>query len=436
MPEILFVDDEPAILKSLKRIFRNFEDWTYHFASSPKEAIEMLAKHNITVLVSDHKMPQMEGAEFLAHVKEKRPDTVRMMLTGQANLEAVQHAVNSGEIFRFILKPWDDTELKQAVKNAVEYHRVTVENRRLNKLTQTHNEELIELNKGLEEKVQLRTHQLSDALHTALALNGKLEETLFFSTRALASMIQMARPEVGTHSRRVAEHARAVGSQLGMSQKELNDLEIAALLHDNGKLAHPPFLVEKSVKDYTAEEREIYEIHPITGAQNLQTITGFEHICTFIRTHHERYNGRGFPNRVRRDSIPKEAYIIGIIDLYDHLINLPNPNREFVFQHAFQRLADSADEEFPGKLVQIVLDYAESLNAKQEAEEYMQVGLIDIAPNMRLAKDIYGMSGTLLLAGGSSLTAQNIRLIRSIAKVDPIAGKIYVSRKTKLASEH
>jgi len=229
MADILFVDDEQPILRALKRVFRHYEDWTYHFANSPMEALEVLAQNNITVLVSDHKMPQMEGAEFLSRVKEKRPNTVRIMLTGQANLEAVQQAVNSGEIFRFILKPWNDDELRLAVKRAVEYYNVTTENKRLTELTKKQNEELKELNKNLEGKVKLRTQQVSDALYTAQALNKKLQESLLTSTKALANMIQMARPEVGSHSRRVAKHARELGDALGLKDNELDQLEIAAL---------------------------------------------------------------------------------------------------------------------------------------------------------------------------------------------------------------
>jgi adenylate cyclase len=272
MADILFVDDEQAILSSLQRAFRGFEGYTYHFAASPKEALQIIAEHSITVLVSDHKMPQMVGSEFLARVKEKRPDTIRMLLTGQADLEAVEHAVNSGEIYRFFLKPWKDEELRQAVKQAAEYHKLRLDNIQLLEQTQQQNEQLAALNGQLEDQVQTRTEQLADALYTARALNEQLIEGLYKSMMASSNMIKLARPELGSHSRRVADHCVAVAQILNMKGEDIKELEVAALLHDGGKLSLPTFLIEKHVSDYRREELDLYKLHPAIGTEHLKHV--------------------------------------------------------------------------------------------------------------------------------------------------------------------
>lgn len=434
MAEILFVDDEQPILRALKRTFRGFEGWTYHFADSPLEALKVLAEHNIAVIVSDHRMPQMDGAEFLSRVKQKRPSTVRIMLTGQANLDAVQHAVNSGEIYRFVLKPWDDDELKQLLRNAVEYHNFKVHTEKLADAAQCDNVELMTKAEELDLTVQKRTKQLSDALFTAKAANDRLQTTLHQSTRAMALLIQTARPDIGSHSKRVAEHALAIGATMDLDNQEIEALEIASLLHDNGKLGFPAFLIEKNKNDYSTQEIEIYRSHPVVGSQNLEQIPEYDNVCQIIRCHHERYNGKGFPIGLRSGDITLQAYIVGIADELDHLLTRPNLKADFVFQHAFQTIADGADDEFPGKLTQVVLDYMESNCRETDDENMMAIGLSDVATNMTLARDIYSMSGSLLLAAGSCLTPHNIKLIRSISKVDPVAGKIYVSRKPRLVT--
>ncbi|MFH1687060.1 MAG: HD domain-containing phosphohydrolase [bacterium] len=430
MVEILFVDDEPQVLSALRRVFRGIGDWEYHFANSPAEAIEILAKRNITVLVSDHKMPQMTGAEFLSRVKEKRPDTIRIMLTGQADLEAVQRAVNAGAIYRFILKPWDDENLRQVVTEAVALHETTSKDRCRNEQTSRQNDELVVVNRTLEERVALRTSQLTDALRTAQSLNATLRESLFNGAKALFSMVELSRPELGIHCRTVAEHAKQIAKSLGYNGEELPEIEIAALLHDCGKLGLPPFLLEKSVDDFSAEELNLYQMHPSVGADNLKAVSGYENVCEFILNHHEAYDGSGFPKRRRGSAVPEQAMIIGISDQYAHLINRPGYDSHFRFQYAFQRLADQSGKQYPSNVVQATLDYIETLSRDKTNEEAVRVGLSDLVPNAVLVSNIYSMSGALLLAHGATLTPQRIHRLRSIARVDPIAGEIYIQKRT------
>ncbi len=425
---VLFVDDESHILKALRRMFHGFESWQYFFANSPKEALEIIAKHDIAVLVSDHRMPQMTGAEFLARVKEKRPNMVRMMLTGQAGLEDVQEAVNAGEIFRFILKPWKDDELKLAVKSAVDFHIVRQENRRLTELTQKQNEELQDVNQQLEEKVARRTTQLTDALHTAQALNTKLTNSLRESGRVFFSFIELTRPTLGSHSRRVAEHVVGLGKKLGLTSSRLSELSIAALLHDIGKVGFPLFMLEKDPTDYGTEELEIYRQHARTGADTLAQLEQFDAICAFIRCHHEHCDGTGFPDGPRAKSVPQESYVIGIIDKYDHLINRVTGDKQFIYQHTYQTILGWSGSRYSENLVEKTLQYIEEINEKSIDENELRIGLSDLRPGMVLTRDTFSMSGLLLLATGSRLTVQAIERIRSIAKVDPIAGEIYVVR--------
>ncbi|MEW6489456.1 MAG: response regulator, partial [Thermodesulfobacteriota bacterium] len=120
---MLFVDDESNILHSLRRLFRH-EPLRVLQASSGEEALGLLRDHDVAVLVSDNRMPGMGGIELLARAGGASPDTVKILLTGYADLETALAAINRGEVFRFVTKPWEDGELKRAVAEAVERHRL------------------------------------------------------------------------------------------------------------------------------------------------------------------------------------------------------------------------------------------------------------------------------------------------------------------------
>jgi DNA-binding NtrC family response regulator len=127
---ILLVDDEPNVVASLKRALLD-EPYEIYSAGSGAEGLKLLEQRRIKVIISDEMMPGMTGAEFLSKVKERMPETLRIMLTGHASIEAAMAAVNSGEIYRFFAKPWDDTGLKLAIRSALEKYNLETENRRL-----------------------------------------------------------------------------------------------------------------------------------------------------------------------------------------------------------------------------------------------------------------------------------------------------------------
>ncbi|MBI5213264.1 MAG: response regulator [Nitrospirae bacterium] len=127
---ILIVDDEPNVIASLKRVFTD-EPYEIYSAAGALEGIEILKNNPVKVVVSDEKMPDITGSEFLAMVREQFPDVIRIMLTGHASIEAAMKAINKGEIYRFFTKPWDDMELKFAVRAAIDKYNIEEENRRL-----------------------------------------------------------------------------------------------------------------------------------------------------------------------------------------------------------------------------------------------------------------------------------------------------------------
>jgi response regulator RpfG family c-di-GMP phosphodiesterase len=173
---ILCLDDERNILQSLKRLLRK-EGYNLLLASSGEEAFELLEKNDVHLIISDQRMPQMSGTEFLAKVKEKYPDVLRVILTGYTDVDSITESINKGHIYKFFLKPWNDHNLKLEIRQALDQYDLIKANRHLDETVVRQNEELQEINEKLEDIVEERTREIAIKNH-ALELSHCILENL------------------------------------------------------------------------------------------------------------------------------------------------------------------------------------------------------------------------------------------------------------------
>ena len=156
---VLCVDDEENILHSLKRLLRR-EDYGLLTASSGKEGLRLLMENDVHLVISDQRMPEMTGTEFLAKVKERYPDVIRISLTGYTDVDSITDSINKGHIYKFLLKPWNDQSLKLEIKQALDQYDLIKANRDLHNKVVEQNEKLRRMNEDLERLVQKRTEEL------------------------------------------------------------------------------------------------------------------------------------------------------------------------------------------------------------------------------------------------------------------------------------
>ncbi|MBY0572504.1 MAG: response regulator, partial [Undibacterium sp.] len=213
MPTLLFVDDEPNILMALRRLFRA-KGYRILTAESGALGLEILSKEHVDLIVSDMRMPVMDGARFLEQVRQKWPHTIRLLLTGYSDIQSILDAINRGEIYRYITKPWDDNDIALVIQHALERQALEKEKNRLEQLSRAQNEQLKLLNASLEAKVAARTADLNKERESVLVANEKLKVNFITSIKVFSSLIEMRGGNLSGHSRRVADLARKLAIKL------------------------------------------------------------------------------------------------------------------------------------------------------------------------------------------------------------------------------
>lgn len=175
---VLCVDDEVNILQTLKRLLRK-ENYQLLTASSGKEGLEILANNDVHLVISDQRMPEMSGTEFLAEIKDRFPDVIRIILTGYTEVDAITESINRGHIYKFFLKPWNDDNLKLEIRKALDQYDLIKANEHLTRTIIRQNEILKEMNDELEGKVEKRTRELV-LRNQALELSQTILENIPF----------------------------------------------------------------------------------------------------------------------------------------------------------------------------------------------------------------------------------------------------------------
>jgi putative nucleotidyltransferase with HDIG domain len=304
---VLFIDDETNILKALQRLLRN-EACRVLTATRGSEALELLDREHPQVVVSDQRMPEISGVDLLQSVRQRHPDVIRILLTGYAEMNVAVEAINRGEIFRLVTKPWNDEELKATLRQAFDTHDLKSEIRRLNQVTREQNLKLQELNRDLEVTVQERTKQLFDK-------HQELRIAYIQTIKALAEAVDAKDPYTRGHSERVGVYASKIGRELGLPREHIERVYIAGLLHDLGKIGIRDHVIRKPDK-LTDEEYEEIKQHPVIGARILQQVEFLSDVVPCVRHHHEWFDGslRGYPERLAGDRIPLPSRIILVAD--------------------------------------------------------------------------------------------------------------------------
>ena len=336
---LLVVDDDQKVIDSLTRELRN-EDYHILGANSGEEGLDLVEKLEIGVVMSDQMMPGMDGTTFLGLLKQKDPDAVRILLTGHGSLETAMEAINNSQIYSYLTKPWSSDALKQTVTKAFEHYNLVIENKRLQKETKKQNHDLKRFNANLEGVVNKRTGQLVEAVREGIFM--------------LAMAAEAKDDDTGEHVHRIRELTLELCIGIGLSPKKSELISFFSMIHDIGKI-HIPDRILKKKSHLSTEEWIIMQTHPIAGDKILGNKPFYRTAREIARSHHERWDGIGYPDGLSGESIPFHARIVTIVDIFDALTHARHSKEGWPVKVALGEMENLSGKVFDPDILSVFL---------------------------------------------------------------------------------
>lgn len=328
---ILIVDDEENNLQLLKRTLRGKYD--IKTAHNGLEGLEMVKNDgdNIALIVSDQKMPVMEGTAFLKEVEKIHPEIIKILLTGHVDTEIIVSSINECNLFQYILKPFEIADLQITVDNGIEKYNLSMSKRLM----------------------------LKD-----------LSELFYKTLKSISCALDAKDAYTNGHSLRVTLYSLMLAKELNLDNRTMESIETAGLLHDIGKIGIPQSVLCKNGK-LTDEEFTIMKSHPEKGEKIIMNIEKLKIVSNWLKSHHERWDGRGYPQGLAGEDIPLSARIIAIADTYDAMTSTRPYRKALSHEIAIAEIQKCAGSQFDPKLAEKFISIQDEINnARQNVEEY------------------------------------------------------------------
>lgn len=312
---VLIVDDEKSIQSLLYSILSRL-GYECDCANDGNECIEMARNNIYDLILLDINMPRMNGLATIKKLNESSVDSSIVVLSASREIHDIKTVLKEGA-YDYLFKPFDIDEIENTIDRAIERSLLRRENR--------------SYQLQLEQKVVSQANELIEMY----------AETL----EGMVLALDMREQETGYHSYRVTEFALTLAREIGLTQDELSIIVKGALLHDIGKIGIPDSILLKADK-LSATEWEIMKKHPILGYNLLKNINFLEHSAKLVLTHHERYDGKGYPHNLKNEEIPIGSRIFSVVDALDAMTSTRSYNRAISFDRALDRIVAESGTQF------------------------------------------------------------------------------------------
>lgn len=406
---VLVVDDEPDVLEITSHFLRG-KGFAVTRAASGLEALRQAAEAAFEVVLLDISMPGMDGIATLKEFKARYSATEVIMITAHDEVETAITCMQEGA-YGYLVKPLDFNQLHLEVNRALEHRRMALA--------------LDDFHKNLELKVEERTAEVR-------RLHEKLKENFFTSIRVLMSLLEVYEPYMGSHLKRVGALAVEMGRALNLPEKDRADLEIAALLHDIGRVALPDEQADAGFNKLQEKHISYVKQHTIIAQHILSPSGELENVGKIIRSMHEHLDGSGFPDELRDDDIPQLSRILGVINAYDELVHRRRFTHEHINSHdegdafALRHLYSVAGRHFERRIIEALEKVVEEVRIRERNEVKLTVR--ELKAGMQLARDIYTHERLLLLGKGSKLTLPHIKRIEAFCLMKMVNNEFFTAR--------
>ncbi|MCG8669726.1 MAG: response regulator [Pseudomonadales bacterium] len=405
-PCVLFVDDEVGILNALKRQFRG-GDYNVLTASSGAAALKILENESVDLIVSDMRMPHMDGAEFLAKAKKLDPEVVRILLTGFSDLEATTRAINDGGIFGYLTKPWDNKQLVALINSGIA-HRTSLQQKNMAVTS------VIKEREALKDKIKHQQREMAMADQYVRDAYNSLQDGYKRIEEVLVNLLNLKHPKQREISEQVATVVQQIATQLCLNDREKQLLNSAAKLHSVGKISLADSLLNKPIVSYSKSEHDAYLAYPSLGACTLLSFPPYQEVSKIITLQKAYLDGSG--TAIDKDLSDLTIYsriLMVAIDYVDLRIGVFDSLRK-EHEEAIYTLESYAPR-YDERLIALLSTVTMGVN-EIEQEVDIQIPVQSLRRGMILNKNIYTPSGTLLLKKDTRLSVSVIDQLQRIQK--------------------
>jgi response regulator RpfG family c-di-GMP phosphodiesterase len=410
---ILCVDDEKNILSALRRLLRP-DGYDIQLANSGAEGLEILGKMQVDLVISDMRMPEMNGAEFLEKVYAQWPDTVRILLTGYSEISSTIDAINKGSIYKYISKPWEEHDLRQTIRNALDTKKLERERDALLLVTKKQNAELKTFNTNLEGLVKKRTSELEQAMGMLESAYDTLKDSYSNTVRIFSTLIEMREGILRSQSQDVAKDAHALAIELGMNADAAKSVSFAGMLREIGKIGFPDSMIKLPLDELDNTSAAEMKKFTVLGEGILTSVEPLRDASKIIRNFRERYDGKGFPDGLAGNNIPTGSRILAIVSDFYALQNGTLVNGKHTVIQARDFLVKHAGTRYDPNLVTLYVKHLGVITNDKPVNAERELSVKQLKQGMELTKDIVTKSGVLLLSRGYVLGEHMINQLISL----------------------
>ncbi|MDP9710523.1 UNVERIFIED_ORG: response regulator RpfG family c-di-GMP phosphodiesterase [Pseudomonas fluorescens] len=425
-PKVLLVDDEEPILNSLRRLLRG-QPYDVLLATSGAQALEILEQQPVNLVMSDARMPNMDGATLLALVHERYPATARIMLTGYADPSAIIKAINEGQIHRYISKPWNDEEMLLTLRQALEHQHLARERERLEKLTRVQNEQLKLLNSTLEKHVAARTAELQQTADMLDLAYEELKRSFLTGTEMFSLLANLRLPPAKQTNRQIIELVRGYCKMHRLDEAASRDVTMAAALYNIGKLSWTDSMMTTPSDLLHSTERDRYRAYPKQSESLLMTLDPMKDAARLILHHQEHWDGSGFPDRLKGEAIPLGSRLLKLAVDFVELQRGLILERQMNSDEALLYLRQYAGKLYDPELIEDFIKVCAMVSDITLADPDVKVmGTRELAAGMILARNLNADNGMLLLNAGKVLSAPLVEKLISFESMEGGKYKVFV----------
>ena len=407
-PKVLCVDDELSVLKSLKRVLGRV-GYSVDIESVPIDALNLVAENNYDIIISDMRMPNMDGAEFLAASKKFSPDSIRILLSGYSEHQTTVRAINNGKIFSYINKPWDNAKLKSVISEAIKHKSLIDKKREKAELLKSESAKLNKINKSLASQVRRKNNNLVE-VQSILELT-KSELALSYKTmiRVFSGMVNQKLGVPFEHLKKIVDYSSQLGNTVGLNSRYISEIENAANLYNLGCLVLPDRIIKRKYCNLSDADKVQFEQYPAFGEEALLPLPHMEEVAKIIRSHRENFNGSGFPDGLADEGIPITARILRLVIDYCEKIHRHAASK----RQALGYIQQYSGIYYDPLLVNLLIEQVEDDNKieSESTDSWLTVDALE--PGMIVSRDLFNSRGMLLLAKGTSLSTHLIQMLNS-----------------------